>query len=240
MATSLTHHKKSRALRLLFFLRRRSARLNHLFQQPMSHPSDGLVLGDGKVRDQIGMSEMRGHGIAMMIYRPLELGHVRMSRPHELGLQMLPIFGERNVHVESIRSRLYQVAQCSYGLVHVIRRVLANDRPRANQDVSFPRPLHSLSLSLSFCETYHILRSTITTSKSVCNDTNMSTKRTEGPRTDGPQTSNSLKQKIEDEWLRESLPPRFRKSVVFLSLSSYIQGQRGLGVGTCGMEEDGC
>lgn len=86
-------------LGIIGFVRRRSARLQHLLHQVEADARFALILGHSEVVEQVKMSHVGAVGVPVLVDQPFPLAGVSMSRTDVLGLQMLQL----TVDVVSVR-----------------------------------------------------------------------------------------------------------------------------------------
>lgn len=86
-------------LGIIGFVRRWSARLQHLFHQVEANARFTLVLSHSKVVEQVKMSHVGAVRVPVLVHQPFPLAGVGVSRADVLGLQMLQL----TVDVVSVR-----------------------------------------------------------------------------------------------------------------------------------------
>lgn len=69
----------------------RPAGLQHLLHEVEADARLALILGDGKVVEQVEVAHVRAVRVAVLVHQPLPLGGVGVARPDVLGLEMLQL-----------------------------------------------------------------------------------------------------------------------------------------------------
>lgn len=86
-------------LGIIGFVRRWSARLQHLLHQVEADARFALILGYSEVVEQVKMSHVGAVRVPVLVHQPFPLAGVSVSRADVLGLQMLQL----TVDVVSVR-----------------------------------------------------------------------------------------------------------------------------------------